>query len=469
MASANQGLLNRITSLFRSAKADTGKQPATGPLGTTESFSKYDRLAQRFKVDQDRLSILKDVNEMYHNDDRCKAIIDSAAEDSTYGGFNISVSDAAGEDIEEVKGLLNGTRKLFRPLPAWVKKALIEGDMFLQAVVVGDEITELIRMPGATMRRNSNELDKFEDPLRAFAQVDPLTGAAYALDINLAQADSWFAEWQIIHARWNHLGGRYGNSLLRSSRPSYKKTREGETDMAIRRKTRAGVKYVHELEDANDAEIEAYKNRNKDVLNNPFAAIADFFTNKKTKVTAIQGDAKLNDIDDVKHHIDTMFVSSPIPKSLLGYGQDINRDVLEKQEAQYLRKLEMISDWIDEHIIKPVIELQLLLKGILPESVRYEIRWPDRSTDTFMEVVDGAVKLASLGLPKHVWLSVLRKVITDMDVDATLKEMDSEDQSSQAKETAAIAQSLELMRGQMAGGGPDIRKGSQRSVAAVPR
>lgn len=461
MAQANTGLISKISSAWSAFKGQ-----ASGTLiGKTEDTSRHDRMVKRFEVDQQRLVVIKDANEMYHGDDRVKGIIDKAAGGATYGGFTISVTEAAGAKVEAIQETLSETAKLFGKIKADVKKGLLEGDLFLQPVVDGNKIVRLIRMPASTLRRNSNELDEFDDPLRAFAQVDPLSGAAYALDLNLADVDVWFADWQIVHARWNHLDGRYGNSLLRSMRGSYKKTREGETDMAIRRKTRAGMKYIHELEDATDLEIEAYKERNKDTLNNPFAAVADFFTNKKTKVTAVQGDANLEQIADVKHHIDTMFISSPIPKSVLGYGQDINRDVLEKQEAQMFRNLEEIDDWVDDEIIKPVIELQLLLIGVIPESVDYSIIWPDRSNETFADVVDGAVKVKSLGLPDKVMLQLLKKVITDLDVDAVLEEMNATKEKDQADDAAAIANSLALMKGQM---GQSAAGGKGQSDPAAP-
>ncbi len=452
MANANKGLIARITSAWRGSKQTTAPNETSTMLGRTEDYSKHDRIAARFKVEQDRLTILKECNEMYFNDDRVKAIVDNTAEDATYGGFDILVSDVAGGNIDNVSEQLNKTRLLFKKLPAWVKKGLIEGDICLQVVVDKNEIVKLVRMPAFQMRRNSNDQDTFDDPLKAFAQVDPLSGAAFALELTQTDVDAWFAEWQIVHARWNHLGGRYGNSMFRSSRGSYKKIREGEMDMAIRRKTRAGIKYVHELEDATPLEIEAYKERNKDVLANAFAAVSDFFTNKKTKVSAIQGDAKLNEIKDVLHHINTMFVGSPIPKSLLGYGEDINRDVLNKQEAQYLRKLEMVEDWINDQVIKPIIDLQLLLIGILPESVTYEIQWPDRSMETFLEVVDAVVKLKSLGLPDRLVLQVLKKVVTDMDIESVLEEMGRSLSDQRDKETDAISKSLEQMLTQMEDG-----------------
>ena len=49
--------------------------------------------------------------------------------------------------------------------------------------------------------------------------------------------------------------------------------------MAIRRKTRAGMRYVHNLKGASEGQIEAYRERNQQALTDPNAAIADFFAN----------------------------------------------------------------------------------------------------------------------------------------------------------------------------------------------
>ena len=58
-----------------------------------------------------------------------------------------------------------------------------------------------------------------------------------------------------------------------AARKAYKRMSQGELDIAIRRKTRSGLRYLHVLEGASAAEIEAYKAANKPALDDPFAAL----------------------------------------------------------------------------------------------------------------------------------------------------------------------------------------------------
>jgi hypothetical protein len=125
----------------------------------------------------------------------------------------------------------------------------------------------------------------------------------------------------MIHARWDRdEGSRYGAPMFASARKAYKRMTQGELDIAIRRKTRAGMRYVHVLDGASPAEIEAYKAANRPALDDPYAAVADFFFNKAGGLQALQGDARLSDIDDVLHHVDTFGIASPVPLELIGYG-----------------------------------------------------------------------------------------------------------------------------------------------------
>jgi hypothetical protein len=172
-------------------------------------------------------------------------------------------------------------------------------------------------------------------------------------------------------------------------------------DIAIRRKTRAGMKFLHVLDGAAPEDIEAYKAQNKDALNNPFAAVADFFSNRAGSISAIQGDANLAQIEDVMHHIRTWWVASPVPMSLLGYGQDLNRDVLEEQNLQYERSLIQVTQWVEDQIVRPLLEREWLLNGILADGLEYEIAWQSKQTASaavLLAAADAALRLRALGL-----------------------------------------------------------------------
>jgi hypothetical protein len=196
-------------------------------------------------------------------------------------------------------------------------------------------------------------------------------------------------------------GQRYGQPLFKSARTSYKRMREGEFDMAIRRKTRAGLKLLHVVEGADDAGIRSYRERNKDVLNDPFAAVADFFSSTKGSISAIQGDNQLGNINDVVHHIETFWVASPVPMSLLGYGRDLNRDVLDEQKEQYDEILPTVTRWIETQLLKPLIELQWLLQDIWPTEITWRVVWNVKQVlvaEDVDKVAKGVVALQATGL-----------------------------------------------------------------------
>jgi hypothetical protein len=139
----------------------------------------------------------------------------------------------------------------------------------------------------------SDDFDRFYDPAAAFYWTDRPTLS----DVPPADA-TFFPEWQIIHARWDRdEGSRYGTPMFASARKAYKRMSQGELDIAIRRKTRSGQRYVHVLDGASAAEIEAYKVANKPALDDPYAAVADFFSNRPGGLQVVQGGRNLGPIN----------------------------------------------------------------------------------------------------------------------------------------------------------------------------
>lgn len=389
------GLVEQLTNFFRRQEQQTRttsdeRQPAgPDPL----SFS------DRFRVETDRRSIVRLAREMYELDPRVDRAIGDLARDATKGGFQLAVeegplSDRAQMVAEEAIKRL----KLERTIDDWFRLALRDGDAFIElAVDDGREIVGATRKPTLEMHRHTDRFDEWLDPARAFWWSEQAW--SYALDPGPDAI--WFPAWMIVHARWRHDGdSRYGRPLFAPAARSYKRATEGETDVAIRRKTRAGMRYVHELPDADEATVRKYKEINAKALGST-AAVVDFFTNVKGGISAIQGDANLAQIADVEHHIETMFISSPVPLALIGYGQNLNRDILEQKQEQYDRALESISDWVIDQLIDPILRVQWLLAGVWPEGLTYEIRQAYKKPLTADEVVataDALNKLKATGL-----------------------------------------------------------------------
>ena len=172
-------------------------------------------------------------------------------------------------------------------------------------------------------------------------------------------------------------------------------------DIAVRRKLRAGLRYSHII-NGDEGDILRYKARNKAALNDPNIAQADFFSNKAGGIEVIEGDSTIGDIDDIIHHIETWWVESPVPRALLGYGRDLNRDVLREQKAQYDEGLPAVQSWVADQIVKPILETQWLLAGILPETISYTIGWETKrlsTPDDILKIGQAAQVLRGLGIP----------------------------------------------------------------------
>lgn len=388
------GLIDRFQNLFRPRnQAETPVTLVTPPVRPSS-------LMARFAVDNTRRGIVLESRAMYEDDPRVDGVIKTLARDAMKDGFDLDIDGPRADEAQTIADELIQRLDLHNRVDDWTRLTARDGDSFLEVATNGaGDIVHVSRKPTLEMFRWSDDFDMFYDPMRAFYWVDNLIGNA---SDGPPPGAVTFAEWQIIHARYGRdEGTRYGRPLFASARKAYKRMAEGELDIAIRRKTRAGMKYVHSLEDASPGDVEAYKVMNRDVLSDPFAAIADFFSNKKTTIQAIQGDARLAEIDDVLHHIDTLATASPVPLELIGYGRNLNRDVLEQKKEQYDESLTATRAWIVTEIVKPLLERQWLLRGIWPDSLDYAIQWPSKQTLTpvgFRDAAQALIGLKATGL-----------------------------------------------------------------------
>ena len=407
------GLIDQVARFFRGLGGGTGL--TLGAPTTTEEVIPPLRptlLTERLRAEVDRRSIVTVCRRMYRTDPRAEGAIRTLARDMVRGGFTVSVPGHA--DAEEIATSLVQRLSLEQRLDDWVRLTLRDGDSFLELGINGQrEIAKITRKPALQMHRNSDEFDQFLDPEHAFWWVDEMwTG------MDAPAGATWFAEWQIVQARWGHdEDSRYGTPLFGSATSAFKRVNEGELDMAVRRKTRSGMKYIHKFpEGTSEAAITTYREQNKVALDNPTAAIADFFGTVDIKT--VQGDGTLSENADVMHHIRTWWVDSPVPLSLLGYGQDLNRDVLDPQKEQYQNALEGLTPWVEAEIVRPILERQWLLAGIWPAGLKYEIKWKSRGALTAAALKDigaAVISLRAAGVPEAAIWTILERFLPGID------------------------------------------------------
>lgn len=410
------GIVDRITALWRRWRPDDETTTAMAPGGTDGSAA-----VTLFNVEGGRRGVVTECRAMVADDPRPEQVLLTLARDVMKGGFALDVSGDRAETALEVANALVERLGLATRLDDWVRLTLRDGDSFLEVGVTdAGLVAEVTRKPTLEMVRNSNTYDRFDDAARAFFWSS-MPGIALGTDSDVV----WFAEWQMVHARWLHdEGSKYGRPMFGAARKSFKRMTQGELDIAVRRKTRSGLRYLHVLEDASAAELEAYKVANRAALDDPFAAVSDFFMNKRGGLQAIQGDAHLSEIEDVLHHVDTFGVASPVPLELIGYGRNLNRDVLEQKKEQYEETLDQVRAWVVAEFIRPLIERQWLLAGIWPDGLTLDVVWKQKRQATPTDLAEmarfaAAVKASQL-LTDETLLRVMATVLPDFDVEAEL-------------------------------------------------
>jgi hypothetical protein len=406
-------LRQRINAFFNPPSAE-GESTAVQTAGAESVVNEYEKL----KADRDRMAIIKTCRRMYKEDPRVKKALKMYSTDLVKAGFIVKTKN---EQAKQIAKDLQARLGLNKKLQDVTRLSGRDGDSFYE-VVIDDQlnITELSRKPTLRMRRNSNGADKFVDPMKAFYMIDE-----NSMGTGIPENAVWFAQWQMIHARWDHDDeSRYGNPMWASATGAFKRVTEGETDLAVRRKVRAGMRLLHVVE-GNESDVKAYKELNKPALQNPTAAHIDLFSNKAASVTAIQGDAHLNEINDILHQVATMFAASDVPMELVAYGEGLNRDILGEKKEEYDESLDDGREWLTDEFIKPLLERQWLLMGILPASVQYEIIWRTAKPLTpadLRDLADAISRLRLLGVKDEILQQLMALFIRNVDDD--LMDMD---------------------------------------------
>lgn len=374
-----------------------------------------------FRIAQDRYSIIKDVNYLCGpgGDIRFQRANALIGEDATKGGFSIVVNGSGADrkrklkQGKEIRKLASGADQVQKILDDFLErtqlhilctehaKALLrDGDLFLNVVVdlESGSVLQIKRVPALTLKKNVNEYGEFISPEKAFSQIN--ANEIYKMSKSYSPESSRldFSIYQINHIRWLSDETKiYGTSQYAASRKCYRMLEKMEEALAYRRMYRSVSKRSHKLEPCTPAQIEEYKRANAmiDQYGNPTRnahMLTDYIGN--VEITALHDEANLNEIQDIEFMENTLWTNLLTPKAIITGGQNINRDVLKVQYPHYLRSLETITDRLeygDTSLYsgyRAIVDLQLMLSGINPQNISYDIVWSPKSYETTMERVE---------------------------------------------------------------------------------
>lgn len=369
-----------------------GPRREIGYRSTPENQLKY--LYRQMWVDPELRSAVLDIRHMDRVDGRVKKIHTRMARSAVKGGLIIDTASTNKRFIRlwnQFKTRLQLTAHA--KLESDARGLVMEGNLPMQWVIDDNtgRVVQGVRLPSETIIPNVGLDGRFTDLQKAYSQFDLLQNRAIA----------HFPAWKMSMVRltpdnYDDMGS-LGRPYLDASRGPWKKLVMTDEDLVIRRRTRAPLRLAHVLEGADEGELEDYKQKH---LDEQGMITSDLFMNKKGSVTAVQGDANLDQIADVSYLLDTFFAGSPAPKGLFGYADELNRDILEDLKRDYYDELDAMQD-IQAAAYAEGFRLDLLLQGINPDSCEYVIKFAERRTETANQAADRALKYQAMGASRE--------------------------------------------------------------------
>ena len=105
--------------------------------------------------------------------------------------------------------------------------------------------------------------------------------------------------------------------------------------------------------------------------------------------------------------------------ALIGYGQALNRDILEQKLTQYERALEQLTEWCEDEFIRPLHDREWLLHGILPDGLQVEYAWKAKtpaSAKDLQSITSAALNLRALGFPDEIVHAIIARFLPWLDL-----------------------------------------------------
>ncbi len=370
----------------------SGRIPASSEQGmraTPENALKY--LYRQMWTDPDHRASVLDIRQMDKDDARVKKIHRRTASAAIKGGL---VLRNPGENRTVKRAWDRFAQRLglhrYEKLHSDARGLMMEGNLPMQWVLdrAQREVVQGVRMPSETILPKVGANGMFTDPRRAYEQYDLASGRPIAM----------FALWQLTLGRLDpdnfDDAGSLGRPYLDATRSIWKKLSMTEEDMVLRRRMRAPQRMAHVLKGASEPDLDKYRERVE--ADQAEGITTDYYMNTDGSVTAVAGDANLDQIADVVHLLDSFFSGAPAPKGLFGYIGDLNRDILEDIKRDFFEEVDAMQDTL-AGVYQMGLELQLLIDGVSPVNFDFQVQFAERRTETANQAADRALKWQAMG------------------------------------------------------------------------
>lgn len=263
----------------------TKNRDERGSRPTPENQLKY--IHSYLWCDPEHRAKVMDIRLMDRDDGRVKKIHGRMARTGTKGGLVLDTSSNnkriinAWAEFERRVGLHKQSK-----LESDCRGLVMEGNLPYQWVLGPDsQITAGVRMPSETIKPLVGANGTFDDPMAAYEQYD----------LSIGQPIAKFPLWKLTMGRLDPQNyddwGCMGRPYLDANRETWRKLRMTETDLVVRRHTRAPLRHVHILKNPTEGGMKEYESK---VMNDQNEVTTDFFIEGEGDVKSLQGDANLS-------------------------------------------------------------------------------------------------------------------------------------------------------------------------------
>jgi SPP1 gp7 family putative phage head morphogenesis protein len=419
-----QKVVGSIGSVFMALLPDRGAKATTTDTSLVVKTSPTIWEYEQFRLEWDRRTVLRDIDMILNEDPRIKRANRVFAATAIRKGITVTVSSTVSDELaEKAQDVINQVvrdAQINAKLASWARILLQEGDLFLNPVIDVEtkRIKTIKRLPAISMQRNDDMMGSFQDLDAAFRQIDP---------ISLAIIDN-FPLWAVNHIRYDHQeGDRYGNSQYLQIRGYWKKLKMTEEDLVIRRRTRAIPRRLHTVGNKDNpggwADVQNYKAANH--LDAKTSQITtDYYGNGLTDIKNLDGDAHLDHIKDIEHLQEIYMIGTGVPLHMIGFGRNVNRDIVEDQIKQFKLDTQELRDLLEYGDSSPysglrfIFDFALALQGIDPGAVDYNIGWYADDNETASDRVSRVIALrAAQPKPLISQQSAVQIIARDINLD----------------------------------------------------
>ena len=445
----------------------------TSEMGAASTASPSTYAYTTWQLRYDRRTVIQDCRLMVLDDSRARRSTLKFAREAARKGVSITFTDKTLKDAGKANAKIalecaSLVERIINPkATGWAWMLHVEGDLFIQPVIADGELKGAKRMPAISMERCTDDADEFLDPEnRAFVQVDVTT------DDEVAQ----FPEALIHHERWNHVDGeKYGTSEIIGGRRLRRLLELIEAAQSVRRMARAPRRTLWAIgtpeKQGNWAEVNEFKAQNGFVdgqreVFDPMNVAGDYFGNGMVTATPLDGDSGVSDIGDIEY-LQGLYVNTALPTPAAIYnlgGTTLGQDAMAQLRDEWLREANVLSDAL-VNVARYLLDVALLLRGVLPETVPASVTIPESNTETATDLIERVLRLrgVTIGvgqtaepdpmLSKKSAMRMVAPLVDNVDVEEEMAAIEKE-MEERRKKSIANAKEQQDALGQAAPGGP---------------